>query len=101
MPSGTTPPASRFDDSAMRLLKLAGLMACIALSVLYWSHPVLWPLKLLVVMMHESGHAFAALLMGGQVQRIVLSANEAGACLSLLPQGIFRQIVVSSAGYLG
>ncbi len=87
--------------ASLNLPQVAAVVVCVALGVALWDHPVLWPLKLLVVMMHESGHAIAALLMGGQVQRVVISANQAGECLSLLPEGVLRQVVVSSAGYVG
>ncbi len=85
----------------LNLPKLFAVLGCVALGVALWDYPILWPLKLLVVMMHETGHAIAALLMGGQVQRVVISANQAGECLSLLPEGVLRQVVVSSAGYVG
>lgn len=77
------------------------LVACLVAGTVLWDYPVLLPLKLLVVAMHESGHALATLLMGGSVDRISLSANESGFCVSRLPEGAFRQIVVHSAGYLG
>lgn len=67
----------------------------------FWDSPALWPLKLLVVMMHESGHALATLLTGGAVDRITLAANESGACLSRLPSGLLAQVAVYSAGYVG
>src|SRR5690349_7803235 len=67
----------------------------------FWDSPALWPLKLLVVMMHESGHALATLLTGGAVERITLAAHQSGACLSRLPSGMLAQVAVYSAGYVG
>jgi hypothetical protein len=81
--------------------KVAILLACVVAGALLWDYPLMLPLKLLVVMMHESGHALASLLVGGSVDRITLAADQSGACLSSLPQGLFGQIVVYSAGYVG
>ncbi|SET57489.1 M50 family metallopeptidase [Stigmatella erecta] len=67
----------------------------------FWDTAALLPLKLLVVMMHESGHAIATLLVGGSVEHITLRLDQSGACLSSLPPGIFRKILVFSGGYLG
>ena len=81
-----------------RLLVLA---VALGLGVFFWHSPLLWPLKLLVVMMHESGHALATLFVGGRVDHIRIAADQSGQCLSYLPQGVFPKIAVYSAGYLG
>jgi Peptidase M50B-like len=81
--------------------RLLLLLLFVGMGVAFWDSPVLWPLKLLVVMMHESGHALAALLVGGSVDRVVITAGEAGECLSRLPPSVPGQILVFSAGYLG
>jgi hypothetical protein len=81
-----------------KLLALAGF---VALGLVFWDSPLLTPVKLLVVMGHESGHALATLLVGGQVQRVVLAADQSGACLSALPPGAWPTILVYSAGYVG
>ncbi len=81
-----------------RLLTLA---AALALGVFFWDSPLLWPLKLLVVMMHESGHALATIFVGGRVDRIHIAADQSGQCLSYLPPGLIPKIVVYSAGYVG
>ena len=81
--------------------RMALLLVFLGVGWFFWDSPVLRPLKLLVVMMHESGHAIASLIVGGSVQSITLRADESGACLSALPPGVLRQIIVFSAGYLG
>ena len=73
----------------------------LALGIVFWHSPLLWPLKVLVVMIHETGHAVATLLVGGSVDRVVISANESGHCLSRIPLSKFGQIAVYSAGYVG
>lgn len=77
------------------------LLVFLGVGWFFWDSPVLRPVKLLVVMMHESGHAIASLIVGGSVQRITLGSDESGACLSALPPGVLRQVIVFSAGYLG
>ncbi|HYO52915.1 M50 family metallopeptidase [Archangium sp.] len=81
--------------------RVALLLVLLGVGWYFWDSPALWPLKLLVVMMHESGHAFATLLAGGSVDRVTLAANESGACLSRLPAGMLAQVAVYSAGYVG
>lgn len=81
--------------------RLLVLVLCLAVAMYFWRSPVLLPIKLLVVTLHESGHALAALLAGGQVQKLVIAADESGACLSAVPAGFFPQVLVYSAGYLG
>ncbi len=81
--------------------RVALLLVFLGVGWFFWDSPVLLPLKLLVVMMHESGHALASLIVGGEVKQITLRLDQSGACLSALPPGIFRQIIVFSAGYLG
>jgi hypothetical protein len=81
--------------------RMALLLLFLAGGWFFWDSAVLLPLKLLVVMMHESGHAIASLLVGGEVKHITLRMDQSGACLSALPPGVFRTIIVFSAGYLG
>ena len=80
---------------------LAVLLASFVAGILFWHTWPLYPFKLLVVLMHESGHAAATLLTGGSVRQIVVDPREGGYTLSLVPPGLWNQIVVSSAGYLG
>jgi len=81
--------------------RVALLVACLVAGTFLWDYPVVLPLKWVVVAMHETGHALATLVMGGSVERVSLAANESGSCLSQMPDGVLRQVVVSSAGYVG
>jgi hypothetical protein len=81
--------------------RVALLLVLLGAGWYFWDSPALWPLKLLVVMMHESGHALATLVAGGAVERITLAALESGACLSRMPSSLPAQVAVSSAGYVG
>ena len=76
---------------------LVGLAAwLVALWVLWWS-PVIYPVKLFVVLLHEVGHAAAAVATGGVVQRIVVTPDQGGVCYC--PGG--NAFLTLSAGYLG
>lgn len=91
-----TSSGSKLDSGQVALL-----LVLLGAGGYFWDSPALWPLKLLVVMMHESGHALATLLAGGAVERITLAANESGACLAHHPTGTMAQVAVYSAGYVG
>lgn len=80
---------------------LFALAAAAVLGVLFWNTWPLYPFKLLVVLMHESGHAVATLLVGGSVDRIQISPDEGGVTFSRYAPSLFRSIVISSAGYVG
>ncbi len=76
---------------------LAGWLALVLLIAWFWHSPVFFPLRILVVLFHECGHGLAAVLTGGEVLEIGLSANEGGTCLT---RGGWS-FVVLNAGYLG
>lgn len=63
----------------------------------FWDSTWMWPLKVLVVLFHELGHAVATWLTGGEVVEIGLAPNQGGHTLS---RGGVRFIVLN-AGYLG
>ena len=80
---------------------LAALAAAALAGILFWNTWPLYPFKLLVVLMHESGHAAATLLVGGSVDAIRVSPDQGGVTLSRFPPSLLREIVISSAGYVG
>jgi sensor histidine kinase YesM len=77
--------------------QLAYLMVLLGLIVYFWGHPVLYPLKLLVVFFHESSHALATVLTGGEVKAFEINHEQGGYVIS---KGGNRFIILSS-GYLG
>lgn len=80
-----------------RLKLLVGIAAFYALLWVLWYTPVIFPLKIFVVLLHEISHALAALGTGGTVERIVLDVNQGGA--TYIRGG--NAFLILSAGYLG
>lgn len=62
-----------------------------------WQTPLLIPLKILIVFLHEISHAAMTLVTGGDVLKLTLSADQGG---SVLSRGGNRFLTLS-AGYLG
>src|SRR5205814_361619 len=92
------PPYNRGMPHHLDRKLLVALAASVLVGIVFWRSPVLWPFKLLTVLMHESGHAFATLLVGGSVDSISVSANEAGLTWSRYAPTLLRRVTVSSAG---
>ena len=62
-----------------------------------WNTPVIYPLKIFVVMLHEISHGIASLSTGGTIERIVLDPHQGGACFC----GGGNAFLTLTAGYLG
>ena len=88
--------AQQFDTALLLALGVSFVA-----GLLFWNTWPMWPFRLLVVLMHESGHAAATLLVGGSVDRIQIAPNEGGVTLSRYFPSFWRQVVVTSAGYVG
>jgi hypothetical protein len=80
---------------------LLALVGSAVLGIFFWTAWPLYPFKLLVVLMHESGHAAATYLVGGSVDQIRIDPNEGGVTFSRYVPALWRSVVVSSAGYVG
>jgi hypothetical protein len=80
-----------------RAVFLAGLTAWLVVVWLLWWSPVIYPLKLFVVLLHETSHALMALATGGRVDRLIITADQGGICYC--PGG--NAFLTLSAGYLG
>lgn len=65
--------------------------------LLLWNTILVFPLKIFVVMLHELSHGLAAVLTGGSIERIEITADQGGLCVT---RGGVR-VLVLSAGYLG
>jgi hypothetical protein len=73
------------------------LITIVASVFLLWNTPVVLPLKILVVFLHELSHALAIVLTGGSVESFSVSPQQGGLVIG---RGGNRFISLS-AGYLG
>ena len=80
-------------------LRLAALTVLTVLLVFFWQSPVLKPLKLFVVFLHETSHAIATILTGGHLSAISIEWDESGATYAANGRGIF--FIIATAGYIG
>jgi hypothetical protein len=80
------------------------LLVAATISVLLWFIPfaevLTYPFRIFVTFIHEGGHAIAALLTGNSVASLSVAMNASGETYAT-SGGLFSQIFVSSAGYLG
>ena len=80
-----------------RLTFLGGFALYFGALWLLWGTPVVYPLKVFVVLLHEISHGIVAIATGGTIERIVLDPRQGGACFC--PGG--SAFLTLSAGYLG
>lgn len=73
---------------------LCGMFLC---ALFLWDFPLLYPVKVFVVLLHEISHGLAAVLTGGSIVGIDVSSNLGGVCRF---QGGWP-LVVLPAGYIG
>jgi hypothetical protein len=73
----------------------------LAVSLTPWGPWLLYPFKLVTTWVHESGHALAAVLVGGHVSSITIAPDTSGLTQSLVPPGRVSRGIVASVGYLG
>jgi len=89
-------------DDARPQVKL--LLIATAVTVALWFIPyaeyIVYPIRLFVTFIHESSHALIALITGGSVQSLTISADGSGVVYSA-PSGLLGAVFTSSAGYLG
>jgi hypothetical protein len=76
---------------------LAGFAVYFVALWFLWNSPVIYPLKIFVVLLHEISHGAMSLATGGTIERIVITADQGGLCQC--PGG--SRFLVLSAGYLG
>ncbi|ETX00218.1 MAG: hypothetical protein ETSY1_12015 [Candidatus Entotheonella factor] len=81
----------------VNLRKLAWFAAIALVSLLFWFSPLLAPLKIFVVFIHETGHALATLLTGGRVLSMEVTPWQSGYVRYLGGNAL----IIASAGYVG
>ena len=73
------------------------LLAIAIVSILIWDTLLIYPIKLLVVTLHEMSHALVTIFTGGSVIKMVVTPELSGGVTS---QG-GNEFLIASAGYLG
>lgn len=82
----------------MRLIKGHWqLIAITALVFVLWTTPVVLPVKIMVVFLHELSHGLAAVLTGGEIVEIALSPQQGGHAITRGGSAF----LILSAGYMG
>ena len=80
------------------------LLIAATISVVLWFIPfaefLTYPFRIFVTFIHEGGHALAALLTGNSVASLSVATNASGETYTTYG-GLFSQVFISSAGYLG
>ncbi len=80
------------------------LLVATAISIVLWFVPyaeyLVYPFRLFVTLIHESGHALVAFVTGGSVQSLTIAADGSGLVYSS-SGSLLGQIFTSSAGYVG
>lgn len=74
-----------------------GIILIFAAVTLLWNTPVVYPLKIFVVFMHEISHGIAAMATGGQIEEIVVVSQEGGHAITRGGSPLWTL----TAGYLG
>jgi len=80
-----------------RLLLIGGFVLYFTLLWFLWETPVVYPIKLFVIFLHEISHGLASIATGGSIQGITLDPRLGGACYC--PGG--NAFLTLSAGYIG
>lgn len=86
-------------------LSTRALVACLvlatAVSVFLWQTVWLYPLRLLVTLMHESGHAITAWALGSHVLSVTISPSTGGLTYHSGTGSLWKSLLISSGGYVG
>jgi hypothetical protein len=81
------------------------LLACLVLaavaSLFLWQTVWLYPFRLLVTLMHESGHALSAWAVGSTVSSVTISPSTGGLTYHTLTGSLWKELLIASGGYLG
>lgn len=95
--AGSQRRAGRARSAGGAVRFVVGFAAFFAALWLLWDTTLVAPLKIFVVLLHEIGHGVAAVITGGRIERIVITADQGGACYC----GGGNAFLTLSAGYLG
>lgn len=80
---------------------LACLVLAAAASLFLWQTVYLYPFRLLVTLMHESGHALTAWALGAHVSSVTISPATGGLTYHSLTGSLWKELLIASGGYVG
>ena len=80
-----------------QLLELIILITIIIVSIILWETYVIYPIKIMVVLLHEISHGIAAILTGGKIIELNIALDLSGMCK--IEDG--NSIIIASSGYFG
>lgn len=78
-------------------IDLTIIAAILVFAFFFWDTVVVFPVKIFVIILHETSHALAAILTGGRTDSILIDWNLGGAATTAGG----NSFIISSAGYLG
>lgn len=85
-------------DGKMQVLHL---FLFVIAALLLWNTPIIYPIKIFVVMLHELSHGIMAILFGGEIVEIQIGSNQGGYCKYISKPSFWSKFMTASAGYLG
>ncbi|MEP6703181.1 MAG: M50 family metallopeptidase [Acidobacteriota bacterium] len=88
------------DAKPQLLLLLLATAITLALYFIPLADYLVYPIRLFVTFIHESGHALMAVVTGGSVKSLTIAADGSGEVYSA-STGLIGELLTSSAGYLG
>jgi hypothetical protein len=80
-----------------QLRELIILIVITIASIILWETPVIYPIKIMVILFHEISHGIAAILTGGKVIELNIALDLSGICK--IEDG--NSFIIASSGYLG
>ena len=87
----------KFSKKQKQLFEIIILSTIALASFFVWDTIIIYPIKLIVVTLHEISHGIAALISGGEVISLDIGFNLGGKCTT--QDG--AQMLIASSGYLG
>jgi len=98
---------SKIEMNTNRFLPLLIIFAFAIVTWVAWNTLLIYPIKLLTVTMHETGHALTAFALGAKDTKISVNKNQGGLThyFFKIPIGgrtpRWKSFIIASAGYLG
>lgn len=87
----------KFSRKQKQIFEIIILSAIALASYFVWNTIIIYPIKLIVVTLHEISHGIAAVISGGEVISLDIGFNLGGKCTTQNGE----QMLIASSGYLG